>query len=796
MMQNRHIGKITLFLLVKIMLFCYDAHGSDPTDSLVNMENIAERFERNYASQYREKIYCHINRGDFLTGEDIWFTAWCTNASTQETSLLSKIVYVELIDRKGKPVVQSMFDLNNGCGHGTLYLPSNLQSDWYLLRAYTAWMKNEGPEAFFHQNIRIVNPFKKLNLQPLPMEPAYDLKFFPEGGRLVKGLKSVVTCFSFSKSGNPIKMTAQLVDMADRPIKTIATNSHGMGSFEFTPERSTGYRVRIPDADSSARYFPLPPIEEDGCVLQVVQEGDQITRIVTHTKPESTDPLYMIIHNRQKIERTEMVLPRNGSATMDVEKEALSQGIHHILLIDRQGAVQSRRLIYHHPENPMHLEVAADRSAYPTREQISIEIFSASHGIPLEQTALSVSVYPYHDQWYQPASDIERYMNLESDIKAMEWLPMQNHIVFNDPSAGLLNQILMACTWNGPDWLEMVDQGRKRPLYLPEYRGHLIQGYIKGAITKKPVQNKFVYLSVAGPNPQTYVSRSNRGGWIGYEVNELNGSSQVIMLPEDTIGAYDIHLDDPFAEPEIPQLPPLELDSTLREVIERHSIQMQVQHAYAERESDQYAHKNQFYGEADEVYLLDDYTRFTVMEEVFREYIHGVLVRRHEGKFMLKVIAPQNNSQFHKPPMILLDGIPVFDADKIMAFDPRKIMKIEVVTREFYRGEKTFYGIIHLFTYNGDLAGFVLNPASRIFSYEGVRMGRTVNGPDSSQPLGETEPDYRTQLYWNGKIKTDQSGRAVLEFPASDIPGKYTVEIQALSKNGHRGTKRAHIVVE
>ncbi len=34
------------------------------------------------------------------------------------------------------------------------------------------------------------------------------------------------------------------------------------------------------------------------------------------------------------------------------------------------------------------------------------------------------------------------------------------------------------------------------------------------------------------------------------------------------------------------------------------------------------------YGKADEHFNLDDYTRFPVMEEVMREYVPGVLVRK------------------------------------------------------------------------------------------------------------------------------------------------------------------------
>ena len=43
-----------------------------------------------------------------------------------------------------------------------------------------------------------------------------------------------------------------------------------------------------------------------------------------------------------------------------------------------------------------------------------------------------------------------------------------------------------------------------------------------------------------------------------------------------------------------------------------------------------------FYGKASETYLLDDFTRFPVMEEVMREYVPGVMVRKRKSKEMFK----------------------------------------------------------------------------------------------------------------------------------------------------------------
>ena len=45
-------------------------------------------------------------------------------------------------------------------------------------------------------------------------------------------------------------------------------------------------------------------------------------------------------------------------------------------------------------------------------------------------------------------------------------------------------------------------------------------------------------------------------------------------------------------------------------------------------------------------------------------------------------------------------------------------------------------------------------------------------------------PDFRTTLYWNPKVKTDSTGKAKVQFYASDVSKRYLVTIEGISDNG------------
>jgi hypothetical protein len=198
-----------------------------------------------------------------------------------------------------------------------------------------------------------------------------------------------------------------------------------------------------------------------------------------------------------------------------------------------------------------------------------------------------------------------------------------------------------------------------------------------------------------------------------------------------------------------------------------------------------------FYGQPDHKYFLDDYTRFITMEEVIREYVSGVSVRRRRQKFHLAVVNEPRHSIFDDDPLILLDGVPIFDADKIMAFDPLKTKKIEVVTKQYFLGAASESGIVSFFTYQGDLAGFQLDPNALVVEYDGVQLKREFYSPmyETTNQINSRIPDFRNVLYWSGDARPDADGRKQLSFYTSDRPGKYAVVIQGLTIDGKAVSK-------
>ncbi|WP_405565994.1 hypothetical protein [Polaribacter sp. Asnod6-C07] len=107
----------------------------------------------------QEKIFVHYNTTFLLSGEQLLYKVYCLNSKTEKLTTLSKVAYVELIDKDFKVHFKHKVLLNSGLGQGDFFIPTTLKSGNYKIIAYTKWMKNGGENNFFQGDISILNPF-------------------------------------------------------------------------------------------------------------------------------------------------------------------------------------------------------------------------------------------------------------------------------------------------------------------------------------------------------------------------------------------------------------------------------------------------------------------------------------------------------------------------------------------------------------------------------------------------------------------------------------------------------------
>jgi len=127
-----------------------------------------------YRSQrMQEKLYVHTDKELYLAGEICWFKIYDVDAGSHRPLDMSKVVYLEWLDKDNKPVLQAKAALDKGSGDGSLYLPLTVRTGNYKLRAYTSWMKNYGADWYFEKTVTINNSRKDAGTPNEPVPPQY-----------------------------------------------------------------------------------------------------------------------------------------------------------------------------------------------------------------------------------------------------------------------------------------------------------------------------------------------------------------------------------------------------------------------------------------------------------------------------------------------------------------------------------------------------------------------------------------------------------------------------------------------
>lgn len=107
----------------------------------------------------QEHIFMNTDRDIYIIGEELWFNLATYESNSNKSSQLSKVVYVELLNKNNLPIKQVKCHLKDGFAQSYFVLPDTLSNGKYLLRAYTRWMNNFSEGLFAKKIVSVINPF-------------------------------------------------------------------------------------------------------------------------------------------------------------------------------------------------------------------------------------------------------------------------------------------------------------------------------------------------------------------------------------------------------------------------------------------------------------------------------------------------------------------------------------------------------------------------------------------------------------------------------------------------------------
>lgn len=117
-------------------------------------------------------------------------------------------------------------------------------------------------------------------------------------------------------------------------------------------------------------------------------------------------------------------------------------------------------------------------------------------------------------------------------------------------------------------------------------------------------------------------------------------------------------------------------------------------------------------------YNLDEYRQFLTIREVLLEYVVYVSNRTINGVSKLIVRKEDAAYDTSSPTLVLIDGMPVIDTERLLNYDARRIHHINIYSGQYTFGNSVYNGILSFVTRSGRLTNYPTEPNMQYLVYE------------------------------------------------------------------------------
>ncbi|QKX03660.1 hypothetical protein HN014_01595 [Aquimarina sp. TRL1] len=340
--------------------------------------------------------------------------------------------------------------------------------------------------------------------------------------------------------------------------------------------------------------------------------------------------------------------------------------------------------------------------------------------------------------------------------------------------------------------------------FVPEIRGEIISGYIQTSRPDKSIKDKVISLTISGDNTIFKLAKTNSKGHFFFVVPEdYTKANSIFQVHEEDRDDYSLEVNTVvFRQKKEDKKTPVILDATIKNWLEKRSIQLQIENAYYDTKKTIAEKKKEttpFFELQGKNYVLSEYNHFPTMKEVFVEIIENVGIRkRKEGeKFvMITTGTDKDRSLFSKmDPLILIDGVLIQNAKELVDYDPKKVESIRIVNESYRYGPKIYSGIIAVSTKKGDFKPILNGEYIKEVELQGITPYKKIYTPDYTDKKLDRIPDYRVQLFWDPEFILDSESKTV-NFYTSDVPGKYEIKLSGYTNDGVYINSTNYFIVE
>lgn len=251
-----------------------------------------------------------------------------------------------------------------------------------------------------------------------------------------------------------------------------------------------------------------------------------------------------------------------------------------------------------------------------------------------------------------------------------------------------------------------------------ETEGHIIKARVRNVGNFKTNQIT-PSLSVIGKQIHYFEGKMVNDTIAVFYTYGVYGRQSIVTSALSSTGTnLPIEMMSPFATLLPKQLPHLVFHYNRREV-EARSLDMQRHQKVRYQEPVVSRYDETAYGtKPDLSYNLDEYRQFLSIREVLLEYVNCVKNTKVNGRAQLVVRSPEASFDSSLPTLVLIDGMPVINTERLLSYDARRIHYINIYGGQYTFGNGVYNGILSFVTRSGRLTNYPVEPNMQYLDYD------------------------------------------------------------------------------
>ncbi len=750
------------FLIIGLIAICI----FQDSRAQLTLPDIAAKYDAYQTTWARTKLQFILNQEKFTPGDTIFIKAYFLKEDL--TRIRGKqLVETHLVNDQGQSSVYIKFHVHNGLGFNQLVIPDTLKAGIYYLTAYNNWMRNFDPSYFYKKKITIVT--KK---EVAGVEEKF-LKVVPEGGKLIAGISNKLGVYTHRADA-----IVQLKNGEGQEISRVTTDRDGTGSIHFSPVDGMRYTAYLSEDHIQ---IDLPVVERDGVAIQLLGalNSEQETLLLTSSENSvyREKEINMVVTFRGKIRYSTRV-KHDVQDTVHVKTSDYPDGLFKISLLDPTGKELATRDFYHHREE-VKVSLQPDQSIYTTRQKVKLEVsITDGDGKPM---AGEFSIRANNAGLFEPSVyTLQDELNILRELKLSTLPDTKNEHVQQS-----LDNILITTSEALP-WTAILSNQSTTP---PFAYSNVIEkkGKAFDATTNQPLPDYTQILFYLQKDQTYYQTFTMNSGSVALTLQDFYGDDEFFYLAKIRYGEEINNVNVIWEKDSIPLLKaPRSIEKDTEDSYASFKVRKQlIDQSYSVHSKSTALNLNdtdrfrEDLLDADITFNLDDYVVFPTMHDVIKEVVSGMYSRKSKKGDIVRVdlMPPLMGSS---DPVYFIDGFVTKNTAYFLSLKPADLKTLKLVSNPqklIPTGLLGQFGMVMVESKQGNLREPLTADNKRI---SGLQLPVTFKGIDSRK-MNSGVPEFRSTMYWNPSIKTDESGKAIVEFNVSDDVGNINVVIDGIT---------------